>query len=149
MRKRRLQFASMYLGLAACVGNSATLTWGFVQCEEPGGTFAIELVGDHSQCRGPSTPTHGHEEADRPPTECDVCCSCPCIDTPIGVALAVPGKRIVAIQLSVVTGRCLPPSTSAGAIESSQRRPPTVDGQAAHYPDPVTQRCLRSIVLLV
>ncbi len=37
MRKRRLQFASMSLGLLAYVLNSAVLAWGFVQCEEPGG----------------------------------------------------------------------------------------------------------------
>ncbi len=146
MRKRRFQFASMYLGLAACVGNSAALTWGFVQCEEPGGTFAIELAGDHSQCRGPSTPTHGHEEADRPPTECDVCCFCPCVDTPVRVAVVAPNKKTAPLNPAFVSGLCLP---APAALTSSHRRLPTLDGHPARHPDRVTQRCIRTVVLLV
>ncbi len=146
MRKRRLQFAFMYLGLPAYVLNSAVLAWGFVQCEEPGGTFAIERAGDHSQCWGPGTPTHGHEEAHLPPMECDVCCSCPCIDTPVRVAVAAPNKKTAPLNPAFVPGLCLPASA---ALTSSHRRLPTLDGHAAPHPDRVTQRCLRTVVLLV
>ncbi len=146
MRKRRLQFASIYLGLLAYVGNSAVLALGFIQCEEPGGQIAIELAGDHSQCRGPSTPTHGHEEAHVPPTECDVCCFCPCVDTPVRVAVAAPNKKTAPLNPAFVTGLCLPASV---ALKSSNRRQPTLDGHAARHPDHVTQRCLRTVVLLV
>ena len=136
----------MYLGLLAYALNSAVLAGGFVQCEEPGGQFAIELAGDHSQCRGPSTPTHGHEEADRPPTECDICCSCPCVDTPVRVAVAVPNKKTAPLNPTFVAGQCLPASAT---LKSSHRRLPTLDGHPARHPDRVTQRCLRTVVLLV
>ena len=136
----------MYLGLLAYVGNSAVLAWGFVHCEEPGGQFAIEFAGDHSQCRGPSTPTDGHEEADLPPTECDVCSACPCDDTPVRVAVAAPDKKTALLNPAFVPGLCPPASA---ALKSSHRRLPALDGHAAHHPDHVTQRCLRSVVLLV
>ncbi len=136
----------MYLGLLAYALNSAVLAWGFVQCEEPGGQFAIELAGNHSQCRGPSTPTHGHEEADRPPTECDVCFSCPCVDTPVRVAVAAPNKKTTPLNPAVVPGLSLP---AYAALKSSHRPLPTLDGRAARRPDRVTQLCLRTVVLLV
>ena len=146
MRKRRLQFASMSLGLLAYVLNSAVLAWGFVQCEEPGGQFAIELAGDHSRCWSPSTPTHGHEETDLPTTQCDICSPCPCVDTPFGVTVAAPSKKAAPLNPSVICGVCLPASA---ALKSSHRRLPTLDGHPARHPDRVTQRCLRTVVLLV
>ncbi len=136
----------MYLGLLAYVVNSAVLAGGFVQCEEPGGRFAIEFAGDHSQCAGLSTPTHTHQETDLSPAECDVCSSCPCDDTPLCVAVAVPSKKAAELNPAFVCARCL---GASAALESSHRRLPTVDGYAAHHPDRVTQRCLRTVVLLV
>ena len=144
LRKRRLQFPSMYLGLLAYVGNSAVLAGGFVQCEEPGGQFAIELAGDHSQCRGPVAPGHDHAVADLPPTECDACSRCPCIDTPVALAVAAPNKK--AAPLNHLPGQCLP---AFAALKPIHRPLSVLDGHAAHHPDRVTQRCLRAVVLLV
>ncbi len=136
----------MYLGLLAYVVNSAVLAGGFVQCEEPGGQFAIELAGDHSQCRGPGAPGHDHAIADLPPMECDACSRCSCIDTPVAIAVAAPNKKTAPLNPAFSPGLCPP----ASAARTPRHRPlPALDGHAAHHPDRMTQRCLRTVVLLV
>ncbi len=131
----------MHLGLLAYVVNSAAFAWGFVQCEEPGGEVTIERAGDHSECLSAVVTVHAHGETDT--TECSMCSSCPCDDTPIGVGPATSGKR------GGATGRSL---ASAASVQAALPSLPTVGHRAipACVPSiPPMLGSLRTVVLLI
>ena len=132
----------MHLGLLAYVVNSAAFAWGFVQCEEPGGEVTIERAGDHSECLWEVVTVHAHGETDT--TECRMCSSCPCDDTPIGVGPATSGKR------SEATGRSL---ASAASVQAAMPSPPAVDHRAIPAACVLSSSpmlgSLRTVVLLI
>lgn len=138
----------MHAALLAYVLRATVLAWGLVQCQEPGGRVAIELVGDHSQCGAPIAPGHGHDAQDEPggsPGECDHCTFCPCIDVPVGVAAAALSKRTAPLDPATVLG---PPGPASAERASGGLSLAAAERHAA-APDRVTQRCLRTVVLLV
>ncbi len=139
MRKSPLQLAALHLGLLAYVVNSAAFAWGFVQCEEPGGEVTIERAGDHSECLSQVVTVHAHGETDT--TECRMCSSCPCDDTPIGVGPATSGKR------GGATGRSL---ASAASVQAAMHSLPAVGHRAICVPSsPPMLGSLRTVVLLI
>lgn len=132
----------MHFGLLAYVVNSAAFARGFVQCEEPGGEVTIERAGDHSACLSDVVTVHAHGETDK--TECRMCSSCPCDDTPIGVGPATSGKR------SEATGHSL---ASAASVQAALPCPPAAGHgaiRAACVPlSPPMLGPLRTVVLLI